>query len=340
MGMQVPFPNFISACPKPGLAVLTNANLIEANVKDSPETRWNIYLRTEDRSKDFVVERLHALLLSDSLVPTFPAAAMKLCALAQNESTRMEDVGQVVAADAGLAARCVQIASSIGFAARPIESINQALMLIGLAQVRRVALAVAAIDTFADIGPAVDWQRYWMHNVLVGRLTELVAGTFRKTTGVEYLAGLLHDAGKLIIEQYFPEQSAQIIAQAEARKCGHIDVELELLGISHAQIGAALCESMRVHPHILRAVWYHHDPLAASHTGDAAGDGGFLAASIAIADRLANRAKVGLIDRPAEVVEKSPEWAFLQTLAVPRKIEIDLAFEVERAEKDVRAFLA
>lgn len=287
-----------------------------------------------------MIERLHALLLSDSLLPAFPAAAMKLCTLAQKDSTQMEDVAKVVSADAGLAARCVTIASSIGFAARPIESINQALMLIGLQQVRRVALAVAAIDTFADVGPAVDWQRYWMHNVLVGRLTELVAGTFRKTTGSEYLAGLLHDAGKILIEQHFAEPSAQIVAQAEARQCGHIDIELELLGVSHAQIGAALCECMQVQPHILRAVLYHHDPLAAAHTGDSAGDGGFLAASIAIADRLANRAKVGLVDRPAEVVEKSPEWAFLQRLAVPRKIDIDLADEVARTEKDVRAFLA
>ena len=306
----------------------------------TPEPRWNLYLRTEDRSKDWAIERLHHLFRSDALVPAFPAAAMKLCTLAQKDSTQMDDVSKVVSADAGLATRCVQIASSIGFAARPIESINQALMLIGLQQVRRVALAVAAIDTFADLGPAVDWQKYWMHNVLVGRLTELVAGTFRKTTGAEYLAGLLHDAGKLIVEQYFPEQAAQIIAQAEVRKCGHIDVEMELLGISHSQIGAALCECMQVHPHILRAVWYHHDPLASAHTGDAVGDGGFLAASIAIADRLANRAKVGLIDRPNEVVEKSAEWAFLQRLAVPRKIDIDLAAEIERTDKDVRAFLA
>ena len=309
-------------------------------VNQPREQRWIQHLRTDDHSKDWVIERLHALFQTDSLVPAFPAAAMKLCTLAQNDATRMEDVARVVSADAGLAARCVSIASSIGFAARPIESIHQALMLIGLQQVRRVALAVAAIDTFSDFGPNVDWQKYWMHNILVGRLTELVAGTFRKPTGVEYLAGLLHDAGKLIIEQYFAELSLRIVAESDARKCGHIDVELEILGISHSQIGAALCECMQVHPHILRAVLWHHDPLDAAHTGDPVGDGGFLAASIAIADRLANRAKVGLIDRQAGVVEKSEEWEFFNRLAVARKIEIDLADEVSRTEKDVRAFLA
>jgi putative nucleotidyltransferase with HDIG domain len=305
-------------------------------------THWNLYLPSKDSSKQWVLDRLDALLESDSLVPAFPEAALKLCNIAKNENTQIDDVARVVAVDAGLTARCIHVASSIGFAARPIESIDQALVLIGMEQVRRIAIAVAAIDTFSNFSDQIDWRRYWLHNILVGRLTERVAATFRKTTGREYLSGLLHDIGKLIIEHYFPEQSQQITALAAERSCGHAAVEIEVLGVNHAQIGAALCECMRVHPHILKAVWYHHDPQSVEHTADPNGDGGFLASCIAIGDRLAHRANIGVIDRQesGSIVEDSAEWLFLQRLAVPDKVEIDLKEEVRRTDEDLKAFLA
>jgi putative nucleotidyltransferase with HDIG domain len=305
-------------------------------------THWNLYLPSKDSSKKWVLDRLDGLLESDSLVPAFPEAALKLCDIAKDENTQMDDVAKVVAVDAGLTARCIQVASSIGVAARPIESIDQALALIGMEQVRRIAFAVAAIDTFSNFSDKIDWHRYWLHNILVGRLTERVAATFRRPSGREYLSGLLHDVGKLIIEHYFPEQSQQITAEAAESNCGHAALETKILGVNHAQIGAALCECMRVHPDILKAVWYHHDPQNVEHTADPNGDGGFLAACIAIGDRLANRAKIGVLDRQesGSMVEESAEWLFLQRLAVPHKVEIDMKEEVRQTGEDLKAFLA
>jgi HD-like signal output (HDOD) protein len=85
-----------------------------------------IYLQVNDPSKQWVSDRLTNLLNDESVVPSFPDVAMRLCTLVQKEDTTMDDFAKIIMLDTALAARCLQVASSIGFAARPIDSIEQA----------------------------------------------------------------------------------------------------------------------------------------------------------------------------------------------------------------------
>jgi HD-like signal output (HDOD) protein len=299
----------------------------------------NTYLQVSDPSKQLIEERLAHLFEDDSLVPTFPESAMKLYNLSQNESSSMEDFANVIAMDSGLTTRTIQAASSIGYAGRSIDNINQAVMLIGVSQIRRIAFAVATIGAFSHLSNKVDWRRFWLHNILVARLTERIAAIFRQTNGREYLAGLMHDVGKLIIEHSFPEEFQQIVQGSIDRGCSHAEMEKEVLGLDHTQIGAALCQYMRVHDHVLRAVLFHHDPMNSGHTSDPKGDGGFLAACVSIADRLANLVNQGLPDVPAEAVEKSPEWFFLERLITPHRLALDLTREVKQTREDLAVFI-
>lgn len=299
------------------------------------------FLQVNDPSKQWVADRLAALLSDDSIVPSFPDVAIRLCSLVQNEGATMDDFAKIISLDTGLAARCLQVASSIGFAARQIDSIDQALMLIGVQQIRRIALAVATIGALSEFKAKVDWTRFWLHNVLVGRLTDRVACVFRQTNGMEYLAGLMHDVGKLFVENYFPKEFEQVLAGSIAKQCNHATMEREILGLDHTQIGAALCERMQVHNHILRSVWFHHDPLNVSHTSDPLGDGGFLAVCVGIGDRLANSNPASREDfvHASEIIERSPEWMFLQNVYLPHQLELDLASEIKKAEEDLKMFL-
>lgn len=300
------------------------------------------YLRLDDPEKQWVLDRLNGLLSADSNIPSFPDVAMQLCSLVQRESSTIEDFAKVISMDPGLTSRCLRAASSVTFAARKIDSIEQALMLIGVQEIRRIALAVATIGAFSEFKAKIDWRRFWLHNVMVARLTEKVAGSFRPTSGIEYLAGLLHDIGKLLIENCFPEEFEKIVAEANEKKCGYLTVERAILGVDHTQIGAALCEAMEANGHVLRTTLYHHDPLNREHVGDPCGDGGFLAACVAVSDRLAHRdeAWTGGMDLDSTKVEQSEEWCFLQRLYLPRKFELDLDSEVKKAQEDLSAFIS
>lgn len=302
----------------------------------------SVYLRLDDPDKQWVLDRLGALLGSDSNIPSFPDVATQLCSLVQRESSTIEDFAKVISLDPGLVTRCLRAASSVSFAARHIDSIEQALMLIGVQEIRRIALAVATIGAFSEFKAKIDWSRFWLHNVIVARLTEKVAGSFRQTNGMEYLAGLLHDVGKLLIENCFPNEFEKIVSEANEKKCGYLMIERAILGVDHTQIGAALCEAMETHDHILRTILFHHDPLNASHSADPHGDGGFLAACVAIADRLSHRdaAWTAGMDLDSTKIEQSPEWSFLQRLYLPRRFELDLDSEVKKAQEDLVAFVS
>lgn len=298
------------------------------------------YLQVLDPSKQWVRDRLVNVLNEEGVVPSFSEAAVRLLALTQNPNTSVEELSGVIALDPGLATRCLQVASSVAFAARPIDSVEQAIMMIGVRQIRRIALSVGTIDTFAHFKLKIDWKRFWLHNILVARLSDKLASTFRECSGLEYLAGLLHDIGKLIIERFFPREFEQIVLGAYAKECSHAAMERELLGIDHTQIGAAMCELLEVHNHLRNAIRFHHDPLNRRHRADAAGDGGFLAACVSVADQLANSGSPYFADAAgiAGPVEKKPEWLFLCTLAHPGRFDLNLPSEIEQAQSDLQAF--
>lgn len=298
------------------------------------------YLTVAHPSKRWIRDRVVDLLQSEQVVPSFSAAAVRLAEAARNEDTGMDEIARIIAMDAGLATRCIQVASTGRFGGRKILHIDQALLMIGLVEVRRIAFSVGVMDRFTHMRIKMDWNRFWLHNILVARLTHKVAGAFREPCGLEYLAGLLHDIGKLIFENYFPREFEMIILRAMERRCGHIQLETELLGLGHPQVGAAICDRLNLHGHVLRAIWYHHDPMNPRHTKDPVGDGGFLAACISVADALANMANVNIdgarqIDR---AFEDLPEWAFLNTFDMPHGLELDLKTEIRSAEQDLQAF--
>jgi putative nucleotidyltransferase with HDIG domain len=208
-----------------------------------------------------------------------------------------------------------------------------------MAEIRRIALTVGVMDTFSHLRIKIDWQRFWLHSVLVARLTDKVAGAFRDVNGMEYLAGLIHDIGKLILEHYFPREFECVVMRAMERQCGHAQAEMALIGIDHAQIGAAMCACLKTHPHILQAVHFHHNALHPAHTGNPDGDGGFLAACVNVADVLANLGDVSIGgEKPLlHAFEELPEWLYLNQWFNCRGLDLDLRTEIESAEAEIKA---
>jgi HD-like signal output (HDOD) protein len=298
------------------------------------------YLTVTHHSKRWIRDRVRDLLSSEKVVPSFSAAAVRLADVARDENVGMEEVAQIISMDPGLTTRCIQVASTGRCGGRKIVNIEQALMMIGMVEVRRIAFSVGVMDRFTHMKIKMDWNRFWLHNILVARLTHKVAAAFRETCGLEYLAGLLHDVGKLIIENYFPREFQMIVLRAMERKIGHIQLEQEILGLGHSQIGAAICDRLHLHGHVLRGIWYHHDPTNRKHVADPLGDGGFLAACISVADALANLASANIegarqIDIP---FQELPEWVFFNYFDMPNGLELDLEFEIDSATQDLQAF--
>ena len=299
------------------------------------------YLHCEAPEKKWVQQKLQMLLARDAVIPPFSAAAIKLGQLVRNENVTMEEVAKVIEMDPGLSSDCIRVASSVGFAARRISSIQQALMLIGMKQISRIAFAMGVMKKFEHLKSQVDWDKFWLHSVLVARLTEKVAEAYRPSTGSEYLSGLLHDCGKLLLEHYFPDEFDAVVIRATERACGHVVVEKEFIGVTHAQIGAAICECLQAHIEVIRAVWHHHDPFDTTLQGQP-DNSKFLAACVSVGDALANYSQVNIFG--ARIMDENipfdqlPEWKFLNQYQMSYGLELDLEAEVAGAEEDLKAF--
>ena len=297
------------------------------------------YLTVTDPSKAWVPERLIYLMTQATVIPSFSAAAIKLGRLTRDENATVDDLAAVIELDPGLASRCVQVASSAGYAARRIVSINQALMMLGMDKIRQIAFTVGVMDKFTHLKSKVNWDDFWLHSILVARLTDRVAAAFRPPCGSEYLAGLLHDSGKLVLEHYFPEDFDRIVLRAVERSCGHAKVEREFIGLTHAQIGAAVCECLQAHVEVLRAVWFHHDPFDSSLDGQP-DNSKFLAACVAVGDALANMAQVNIAGAKESDIpfDQLPEWTYLNQFQMSYGLDLDLEGELAKAKEDLSAF--
>jgi len=298
------------------------------------------YLACSQPDKDWAIQKIVRLLVADEVIPAFSSSVIKLGHLTSNPTVSMNDIREVIELDPGLSSDCIKVASSVGFAAHRISSIQQALMLIGVEEIRRIAFSVGVMEKFDGFRDNVNWGDFWLHSVLVARLTEKVAGAYRPCSGSEYLAGLLHDCGKILLEKHFPEQFDSIVSSAKYRKCSHVMVERDIIGVTHAQIGGAICDILQAHNEVIQAVWHHHGPFV-SATG-LPNNSKFLAACIAVGDALANYAQANIsgarIMDKNKLFEQLPEWRFLSQYHMTYGLQLDLEAEVVAAAQDLKAF--
>lgn len=229
------------------------------------------------------------------------------------------DVAKVVMDDTGLTARLLKVVNSAFFSfPRPIETVSQAVTVVGTSQIRDLALATSVVALFKDV-PAdlVDMEGFWRHSLACGAGARVLAG-LRREGNVErfFVAGILHDLGKLIIYQQCPEEARAVLEEARSGRTLFHLAERSVLGFDHGQVGEALLEQWNMPPSLREALHYHHSPRRASRYP-------VETAAVHVADIMANALEFGQ-GGESFVPPLSPEaWAALAIDAamVPNAVE-------------------
>jgi putative nucleotidyltransferase with HDIG domain len=286
-------------------------------------------------SKQPLHDKAMKALEKDMTIPAFSGTAQKLMSATSREEISMEEIGEIVMLDPGLSSKYLRMANSVAFGGKSIKSIQDALVRLGMAEVRRVASAIGVVDRFSRLKIKVDWNLFWLHNLLTARLTETLADAYQPVAGKEYLAGLLHDVGKLFLEHYFPQEFEAAIQRAMERRCGVFEAENQLFDVTHAEIGFALCEKWNLHKEITRAVRFHHDPTSPFNRDSLDPERQhFLATCICMADTLANMCNINIQgSKNFEGIELDavPAWKLLQKYPPRKELSLDLESELQKA---------
>ena len=216
-------------------------------------------------------------------------SVVKLLDLLNREEIDTESVVQVVRTDAVLSAKLLALANSAYFAPpSPVESLQEALFYLGFEQVYHLAMAVGlgGVMNRHAAGYAMDEGEFWRHSLLTAKAGELLAGNERPShASIGYTAGLLHDIGKLVLNQFLdPESQAAIARAVEERGQAGIVAEQNLLRTNHAEVGAALLRKWNLPADIIEATEFHHEPARSRAT---------LPSQICLADAMAHMAVTG-----------------------------------------------
>lgn len=200
---------------------------------------------------------LEAIVAETVEIPTFPPVARKVIELVDKDSTSTAELEHLVSKDQDLATRVLRFVGSAYLGSgRRVETILHAIMLIGFDMLRALVVAASIRNMFRHYGPT---ERYlWEHSVFTSvAASGLARETRRVNIELAIAGGLLHDVGKVVMNNSDPERCAKITDIARTQGVSFADLELEEFGFTHSDVGALLL-SMWDFPEILQAVVSHH----------------------------------------------------------------------------------
>lgn len=209
--------------------------------------------------------RLERLFTSGKQLPTLPTLIIQVQRALANEMSGLRDIGLVIERDPALTARVLRVANSAAFSrGDPVTTVGAAVGRLGMGHVRSLCLTVGVVRAFGGSGTGLDHKRYWEHSAAVGlvaeRLTEL-SKRYAHVDGAEaYTAGLLHDVGLLVEDQFFPEDFAGVQAEMEADLTPRWRVEMERLGMDHGAIAGRILTRWQLPEQVRASVTHHHQP--------------------------------------------------------------------------------
>jgi HD-like signal output (HDOD) protein len=223
----------------------------------------------ESKNNPLLLASLRQRIESTTELPTMPEVAQALLRLNSDPNGNINDVVEILEMDPSIAAQLMRYARSAFFGYRgEIHSLHQAVTaVLGYGLTIDIALGLAlgksfAIPSYGPMGLFPFWQHSIYSAALIERMIQLLPRQRRPLPGLGFLGGLLHNFGVLLTAHLFKKEAAmlrQIINANSDRSV--IELERQVLGTDHMEIGAWLMRSWNLQAEIQVAVAEHHDEL-------------------------------------------------------------------------------
>jgi HD-like signal output (HDOD) protein len=243
-------------------------------------------------------------------LPPLPAVIVRIMQTINEPTTSAADLNRLISSDQALSGKILRLVNSsyYGFP-KKVDTITNAVVILGFNTVRNLATSLGVAKAFEANGKtALDRDQFWAHSM----------GT---AVCEVFVGGLLHDLGKLFLDQYFPDQYTIAIKLARAARISILDSEKTALGIGHSLVGKRVAEKWNLPPTLTAMIALHHQPSYAKDQLE-------LVATVHAADRMARKLGFGdggdqQIPTLDPEVEKwlafTPQmWEHVEAVAVPK----------------------
>lgn len=201
-------------------------------------------------------------------LPSMPAVRAELLRCLTQDDPDLSTVARLVMGDQVIAAKVLRVANSSFFGLpTQVESVTQAVTLLGFSGLQSVALASVVMDTFQP-NVHTAWfahDTHWRHTMATATCAQVLAAHLRMNESTAFTAGLLHDMGRLVMLVCCPGPYRSVCDWSQTHDVPMVDAERRVLGFDHGQAGGVLAQAWRLPPAIAQSMAMHHrahDPEA------------------------------------------------------------------------------
>jgi putative nucleotidyltransferase with HDIG domain len=245
-------------------------------------------------------EQVERALASCPRLPSLGSINGVLRELLDAEQCYTSQISDVIRRDPSMTTRLLRLVNSVYYGLSvPVSSIEEAVFYLGVRQIRRLAVVTPVIEDLQKLAgrSRFPWREFWRHCIATAIMTrEALGDTQAGSDEADYVAGLLHDVGKIVTVAAFPSYFEEIQNRLNEEKRDLLSVEAETLGLNHCELGAIYLTAHKLPTATIQAVRYHHKPtLARSDTRTVA--------AVQVADLFVRHAAIGNSGNPQEVTD-------------------------------------
>jgi putative nucleotidyltransferase with HDIG domain len=256
--------------------------------------------------------QIESRLRSCPCLPSLASIESALKALLGSDQRYTSQIAEIIRHDPSLTARLLRLVNSVHYGiSKPVKNIEEAVFYLGMRQIRQLAMVTPIIEDFQILAghTRLEWRGFWHHCIGTALMTrEVIDLVQSQQSDSDYVAGLIHDVGKITMASAFPEHFAEIYIHRTEAEMDLMELEREVLGMDHAELGAIYLENQSLPEMFVEIVRFHHQPeLATTH--------GLVAAAVQVADLLVQQGKIGysgrLPPKDPELWRKATGWQML-----------------------------
>lgn len=195
-------------------------------------------------------------------MPAFPKSVQRILELTRDVNSTPKDLVDVIDKDPVVTVKVLKVVNSAYYSLpKQITSIGHAVVYLGFNTIKNLALSIAAIGMLPKNNEAgFDVQQYLLHSLATAALSKQIAAKFADDADPMdcFIAGLLHDFGKVVFAQFMPQEFGQALAMSKETGGSLHQALQQTIGADHAVVGAMLAEKWRFAPHLVEAIRYQH----------------------------------------------------------------------------------